>query len=80
MMTSMETDNTEISRDEALLHTLGQELYDKITKSRVLLVGAGGIGCEVLKNLVLGGFRHVEVVRFHLLSTNETRWTSTRLT
>lgn len=33
-----------------------------IESAKVLLVGAGGIGCEVLKNLVLSGFRHVEVV------------------
>ncbi|KAL9017072.1 MAG: hypothetical protein Q9185_005583 [Variospora sp. 1 TL-2023] len=31
-------------------------------KSRVLLVGAGGIGCELLKNLVLTGFGEVHVV------------------
>ncbi|KAL8964714.1 MAG: hypothetical protein Q9197_006835, partial [Variospora fuerteventurae] len=30
--------------------------------SRVLLVGAGGIGCELLKNLVLTGFGEVHVV------------------
>lgn len=31
-------------------------------QSRVLLVGAGGIGCELLKNLVLTGFGAVHVV------------------
>eukprot|EP01053_Blabericola_migrator_P003031 Blabericola_migrator_1__3030@NODE_1881_length_3609_cov_112_322981_g1204_i0_p1_GENE_NODE_1881_length_3609_cov_112_322981_g1204_i0NODE_1881_length_3609_cov_112_322981_g1204_i0_p1_ORF_typecomplete_len627_score129_34ThiF/PF00899_21/8_5e56UBA_e1_thiolCys/PF10585_9/2_4e20UAE_UbL/PF14732_6/0_0001Shikimate_DH/PF01488_20/0_0042PglD_N/PF17836_1/0_55_NODE_1881_length_3609_cov_112_322981_g1204_i016963576 len=29
---------------------------------RILLVGAGGIGCEVLKNLVLCGFRKLSVI------------------
>lgn len=36
----------------------------KITSSRVLLVGAGGIGCELLKNLVMSGFPSIEVVCF----------------
>jgi ubiquitin-like 1-activating enzyme E1 B len=31
-------------------------------QSRVLMVGAGGIGCELLKNLVLTGFGEVHVV------------------
>jgi ubiquitin-like 1-activating enzyme E1 B len=34
----------------------------KIQSSQVLLVGAGGIGCELLKNLALCGFRHVQVI------------------
>jgi molybdopterin/thiamine biosynthesis adenylyltransferase len=29
---------------------------------KLLMVGAGGIGCELLKNLVLTGFKNIEVV------------------
>lgn len=35
-----------------------------IEKSKVLLVGAGGIGCEVLKCLVQSGFKDIEIVSF----------------
>ncbi|KAI8911481.1 hypothetical protein EDD86DRAFT_202483, partial [Gorgonomyces haynaldii] len=31
-------------------------------KQKILLVGAGGIGCEVLKNLVLSGFENIEII------------------
>lgn len=32
-----------------------EELQAAITDSRILVVGAGGIGCELLKNIVLSG-------------------------
>lgn len=37
-------------------------LQDKIVTSKILVVGAGGIGCEVLKNLVMTGFPDIEIV------------------
>lgn len=40
---------------------LGQDLQ-KIESSTVLVVGAGGIGCELLKNLVLSGFKTIHLV------------------
>ncbi|KAG2235086.1 hypothetical protein INT48_002427 [Thamnidium elegans] len=50
------------SRDSYNIRVLGQELYDKVSSSKVLLIGAGGIGCELLKNLVMSGFKDIEVI------------------
>ncbi|WVQ63795.1 uncharacterized protein L199_001949 [Kwoniella botswanensis] len=41
---------------------LGSELYKKVRETRILVVGAGGIGCELLKNLVLVGFANIEII------------------
>lgn len=49
-------------RYSSLKNTYGVEHFQKVWNSKILVVGAGGIGCEILKNLVLGGFKTIEVI------------------
>lgn len=46
----------------AVTAVLGKERFDRVKAAKLLVVGAGGIGCELLKNLVLTGFCDIEVV------------------
>ncbi|PKX95293.1 E1 ubiquitin-activating protein ubaB [Aspergillus novofumigatus IBT 16806] len=50
-----------MARDANLKRSLGT-LSRRIKESRVLLVGAGGIGCELLKNLLLSGFGEIHII------------------
>ena len=49
-------------RYQSIVATFGKEQFERVQSSRVLVVGAGGIGCEILKNLVLTGFLTVEII------------------
>ncbi|KAL2265325.1 hypothetical protein VTJ83DRAFT_6425 [Remersonia thermophila] len=51
-----------LARDGFNAQSLGRGLNAHVKQARVLMVGAGGIGCELLKNLVLTGFGEVHVV------------------
>ncbi|WPK25143.1 hypothetical protein PUMCH_002446 [Australozyma saopauloensis] len=51
-----------MGKDTYLRKILGPERLSKIRASKVLMVGAGGIGCELLKDLLLSGFGEIHII------------------
>ncbi|OTA98673.1 hypothetical protein M426DRAFT_325786 [Hypoxylon sp. CI-4A] len=51
-----------VTRDTFNHRSLGPTLNIGVKQARVLMVGAGGIGCELLKDLVKTGFGEVHIV------------------
>ncbi|KAI0901280.1 hypothetical protein F4806DRAFT_451702 [Annulohypoxylon nitens] len=51
-----------VARDTYNRRSLGPTLNTTVKEARVLMVGAGGIGCELLKDLAKTGFGEVHIV------------------
>ncbi|CCD22590.1 E1 ubiquitin-activating protein UBA2 NDAI_0A04330 [Naumovozyma dairenensis CBS 421] len=49
-------------RETNIVKIVGQESYDKLRSTKCLLVGAGGIGSELLKDLILMEFGEIHIV------------------
>ncbi|KAK9457715.1 hypothetical protein V1511DRAFT_494397 [Dipodascopsis uninucleata] len=46
--------------DEA--YVPGSDVLNFLTSMKILVIGAGGLGCEILKNLALSGFTDIHVI------------------
>lgn len=51
-----------MGRDSHLKKIFGNEKLLKIQSSKVVMIGAGGIGCELLKNLIMMNYGEIHIV------------------
>ena len=59
---SLGTLYSRIKQVSSLTYLCQDMTNSSIHQARILMVGAGGIGCELLKNLVLTGFGEIHIV------------------
>lgn len=67
-----------LDRTTVLDDLIGVELMEKVRNSKVLVVGAGGIGCELLKNIALTGFGNITVIDLDTIDVSPNLFTHVR--
>ncbi|KAJ2861989.1 NEDD8 activating enzyme, partial [Coemansia erecta] len=45
-----------------LVDEAGKTPQDLLSEAKILVIGAGGLGCEILKNLTMSGFKDIHVI------------------
>ena len=58
----MQQTQQKLTKFDQLKLIYGQEIAKKIQAAKVLVVGAGGIGCELVKSLSLSGFQKISII------------------
>ena len=61
--------NTRYQR-QIILPEIGEEGQNRMTKSHILVVGAGGLGCSALTYLVASGIGKITIIDNDIVSEN----------
>ncbi|EGG02539.1 uncharacterized protein MELLADRAFT_38569 [Melampsora larici-populina 98AG31] len=69
---SIPTNQSDIKkeRNSNLIKIFGPSVIHQIKSTKILVIGAGGIGCELLKNLVCSSFEDITIIDLDTIDTS----------